>query len=134
MRTGRFLVREHRVLAAIILASALLVRVIVPAGYMPERHGDRVVIAICGGTATMAMTVTGESHHGHHGDDGAGRTAVSPCAFADLAMPWLGGADAALLVAALAFAMTRALLPARVPPHASPRRLRPPLRAPPPLP
>lgn len=119
-------VLNHPALAALILAAALLLRVLVPAGFMPVNDHGRVVIAICSGTSAGAMTMPGMKHH-----DSGGDMAKSPCAFADLALPMQGGADPVLLVAALAFVALLALVRAVPVAPRGPRNLRPPLRGPP---
>jgi len=114
MAALRRLLRTCPALAALIVAAALAVRVLVPAGYMPTLDNGRIVIGICNGYGpmTMAIAVSGLDHHG----DADGHQAQSPCAFADLALPLIG-AVALLLAEAL-------------PPRAA-ARLRPPLRGPP---
>lgn len=98
-------------------------------------HG--IAITLCPGTTpTAAMAMAGGGHHaetGHAGDQapaehGGGEV---PCAFAGLSAPVLGGADAVLMIVALAFTALLLLFAAPrrpVPVHA---RLRPPLRGPP---
>lgn len=128
----RHLLRSHARLAALVLAAALLLRVLVPAGFMPTWVDGRVTLTICPGT-TPAMPAV--ARHGaampgmaHHEDKS---TAQSPCAYADLALPALGSANPALLAAALAFVLALALHRAIPLPPRSADRLRPPLRAPP---
>lgn len=120
--------RSRPWLAALVIAAALALRVLVPAGFMPTVADGRVTLTLCSGVAPAPMVrMPGMMHH-----EGGDR-AQSPCAFADLALPMSGGADPVLLVAALAFVMAVAVR--RVVPLA-PRafaRLRPPLRGPPPI-
>ncbi|QKS01890.1 hypothetical protein F9288_01725 [Sphingomonas sp. CL5.1] len=112
-----------------IVAAALAVRVLVPAGFMPTLDGGRIVIGICNGygPATMAIAIPGLEHH--DGEDGD--RAHSPCAFADLALPMIGGADPVQLAGALLFILALALLLAEALPPRAAARLRPPLRGPP---
>jgi len=127
MAALRRLLRTCPALAALIVAAALAVRVLVPAGYMPTLDNGRVVIGICSGAGPkmMAIAIPGLDHH----DDGD--RVQNPCAFADLALPMIGGADPIQLAGALLFILAVALLLAEtLPPRASPR-LRPPLRGPP---
>lgn len=110
----------------------MLLRLLVPAGFMPTVVDGRPTLTLCPETAPAApmATMPGMAHHGEDADGDADR-AQSPCAYADLALPALGSADAALLDAALAFVLVRALLRAiPLPPRAA-TRLRPPLRGPP---
>ena len=121
-------------LAALILVAALALRVLVPAGFMPSVDGAGPAIMMCSGAGPVAAPAAFQREMaargmiGHAGEEGE---APRGCAFADLALPMLGGADPALLVAALLFAVAAALFHrATLPTCASPR-LRPPLRAPP---
>ena len=118
-------------LAALILVAALLVRVLVPAGFMPTLDNGRVVIGICSGygPTSMAINIPGLEQAGHAGD--AGDQAKSPCAFADLALPMIGGADPIQIAQALLFILAIALLLAETLPPRAPAWLRPPLRGPP---
>lgn len=111
-----------------LFAAVLALRLVVPTGYMPLVAQGRIAIVECPGMATMPMA-TPDRHDapGHHA-----RAMEAPCAFAGLSAPALGGADAVLLLAALAVVAAAAIT--RVPPARPIRRrhLRPPLRAPPP--
>ncbi|WP_298891248.1 hypothetical protein [uncultured Sphingomonas sp.] len=129
MAALRRLLRTCPALAALIVAAALAVRVLVPAGYMPTLDNGRIVIGICNGYGpmTMAIAVSGLDHHG----DADGHQAQSPCAFADLALPLIGGADPIQLAEALLFILAVALLLAEALPPRAAARLRPPLRGPP---
>lgn len=123
----RALLTRHPSLAAIIVAAALLLRLAVPAGFMPVADHGRILIAICSGTgpATRMIAMPGMAHH----DEGG--AAKSPCAFADLALPALGGADPIRLAELLAFILVAALLLAVAVPAAPAPRLRPPPTGPP---
>ena len=110
-----------------------MLRLAVPAGFMPVLHHGQLSLTICSGYGTaaaqpagMASPTPGVEHHdeGKPGTDGS-------CAFADLAQPVIGGADAVQLAAALLFIVAAALFFAAVPPPRAGLRLRPPLRGPP---
>lgn len=128
----RRLFRDHAWIAAFIVAAAMLLRVVVPAGFMPTTGDDgRLTVMVCSGDGSRAMTIAipglgkTEKRGGEHEKPGA------PCAFAGLSAPSLGGADPILLAAALVLA-TLAALTADTPVRSiAARRLRPPLRAPP---
>lgn len=114
--------------AALLLAAALLLRVLVPAGFMPTTQAGALTLAICSGSTPTAPAVAmpGMQHHDEMPNQAPGR-----CAFADLALPLVGGAPLALVAALLLLAFTVALhFQAQRPPRAAPR-LRPPLRGPP---
>jgi hypothetical protein len=126
------------VLAALLVAAALLVRLAVPAGFMPVPGGG-FAITICTGYGPLSPTTTAmpdaphampDMHHQDVGEDG-GSVVSSPCAFADLAMPALSAADPVLLAAALLFVLAAALARAPDLPVRAFPRLRPPLRGPP---
>jgi hypothetical protein len=125
----RRLLRSQPWLAALVLAAALVLRLLVPAGFMPTVSDGRVTLMLCSGTqpAQPMAAMPGMAHHESEGGSMAG----SPCAYADLALPVLGAADVALLVAALAFVMALALRRIVPLPLRAPARLRPPLRGPP---
>jgi hypothetical protein len=125
-RLGTF--ARHPSLAALILAATLLLRVLVPAGFMPVFEQGRVSLALCSGYGPV---VAKPMHHGGH--HMPAQQTQSPCAFADLALPVLGGVDPLILAEALAFVAILALLLAVVATPRTPARLRPPLRAPPAL-
>ena len=137
MGTFRTFLLTRRWLAFGLVVLALSVRALVPAGFMPGGTGERgqvLAISICadgsGGdharqvlipVAGKGSPITGES----------GGKGPSPCAFSALSFAALGGADAVLLAAALAFVL--ALGSAATPPLRLARiaALRPPMRGPP---
>lgn len=126
---------HHRRLAAWLVAATLLLRVLVPTGYMLDVAGGAVTVELCAGYGpmTMARPMPAMARHvgKHDGRTHDGDKAERPCAFAGLNAPALGGADPLLLAVALAFVMAAALR-ADVPPAPRRRRhLRPPLRGPP---
>ena len=142
MRALRYQIAKNPALAAMILAAAMLLRVIVPAGFMPEMSSGRIAIVICSGygtSSTMMMAMPGmdagqstaDQHQGDHRSNDHHGGAEMPCGFSALSLPGLSGADPILLVLAIAAIMALAI-------GASPRlaiapiaRSRPPLRAPP---
>ncbi len=120
-------------LALAIGLAALMLRLAVPAGFMPVLHHGQLSLTICSGFGTAAVQpdrtaspMSGTEHHEESkpGEDGS-------CAFADLALPFIGGADPVQLAAALLFIIAAALFFAAVLPHRAGLRLRPPLRGPP---
>lgn len=123
----RRLISSHRGLAALLIACALALRVLVPAGFMPTVADGTLTVAICSGSGpmTMALAIPGLKH------EAPDMQAQSPCAFADLALPWLGSADPIQLAAALAFILAIAIV--ATPPFRlrRERHTRPPLRGPP---
>jgi hypothetical protein len=131
----RALICDHARLTLVLLALALAVKAVVPAGLMLSAGGDRfLTVTICsestGGTPKqMQIVIPGKQDKGaDHSDAGAKAT---HCAFSGLGQSALGGADPLLLALALAFILLIGLAP--LPPL--PRRdipfLRPQLRGPP---
>ncbi|HEX8450141.1 MAG TPA: hypothetical protein VF652_11175 [Allosphingosinicella sp.] len=134
MGTLRFVLLKHPLLALAIGLAALVLRLAVPAGYMPVVGQPGPALTLCPGGGQAAATA-----HQPHGDPsmpgpahGAdpGDSARS-CAFADLALPAIGGADPFQLAEALTFIPASALLPSSPLPPRAALRLRPPLRGPP---
>lgn len=123
-------------LAALVVLAALAVRLAVPAGYMPVVGVDGVTLSICTGAGPLQMAASGHDMHNMHNMhnmphgqqdiDTQGR-----CAFADLALPAIGGADPFQLAAALAFILAVGLVPLVPLVLRDIPRLRPPLRGPP---
>ena len=135
MTALRRLFLRHRALAGWIVAAALLMKLLVPAGYMPTMAGNSVIIQICSGygpmTMAMAMPIPGPIPGKEQGQDHQQDKAEMPCAFSGLSAPTLAAADPILLALAILFVMVAGArfvvpLPARSPAH-----LRPPLRGPP---
>ena len=130
MPSTRALMLRHPVLVATLLFCALIVRVLVPAGYMPVAGGGALMLQLCPGTAPAAAAPMAGMHHDGAKHDAPGK-AEQPCAFAGLAAPALGSTDPALLLAALAFVLLLAISGGVLTIPAPPSHLRPPLRAPP---
>ncbi|HTG39071.1 DUF2946 family protein [Sphingomonas sp.] len=130
----RRLARDHAPLTALLLAAVLLLRLLMPAGFMPVADGNgSLTVMVCSGEGSRAMTIAipglGErpAKPAPQERDKAG----SPCAFGSLAAAFLGSVDPALLGAALAIVALLALRSVTPAPHRAARHLRPPLRGPP---
>jgi hypothetical protein len=132
-----FLLR-HRALALLLFAAALCIKAAVPAGVMVGSERKVLTIEICADTLgthltrQIAVPVSGKAEGDVDGKAGTHKSDTT-CPFGALAMGSLGGADVALLAAALAFVMALGLAPRAEPTVSAPARLRPPLRAPPAL-
>lgn len=132
MQSLRAFIRDHRRLAMAVFALALCMKMMVPAGFMIGAGAKSFSITICDGrgpalTKQLSLPQTGQSHDnsGEHGK------ASDTCPYAALTMVALSGAQAALLVVALAFIVARGIWPTAVPQPAPVAFLRPPLRGPP---
>lgn len=132
MQLVRQTLLRHRGFVAWLVALALIMKVLVPTGFMIGSTGGRISVQLCDGVAHMASAapMAGMAHHdpkqdGSHKDD-------RPCAFAALSAPSLGGADPLPIVGAIA---SIAFLPAGLAAQRDIRSivafLRPPLRGPP---
>lgn len=129
MAAFRLFLRDHRRFAVLLVALALAMKALMPAGYMVAADGAQVLtITICadaqGGSYTKQIVVP---HSGKHA--APAEQAKDACPYSALSMAMLGGADATLL--ALVFILALGFV-------AAPRlrleqtlRLRPPLRGPP---
>lgn len=81
MRTRRSRAGQGRIVA--LLALALFVRALVPAGWMPVAGPDGVHFALCPDQAPVAHAAPG--HHGGN-DHGQAPAPDQPCAFAGLGL------------------------------------------------
>ena len=125
---------QYRALAAWLIAAALLMKMLVPAGWMTDSSGGAFAIELCSGygPATSVAAEPPMATHGHHHEHGADHgKAEQPCAFAGLAAPALGGADPVVLALAIAFIIAAVFRIAAVTTPRAPVFLRPPLRGPP---
>lgn len=130
-RLRRFLSGDP-LLAGAILALALLMKLVTPAGFMPAVSDGRIVVSMCSasGPTTIVMTIPGLEHGKSEGDGNRGN-AESPCAFAGLSAPSLAAADPDVLAAAIRFVLAIGVRAVSFPAAADPPYLRPPLRGPP---
>lgn len=128
----RTFIARHRGLALWLAAVALLMKVMVPAGYMPSIGGGSVTITLCTGEGVKAVAVALPGAPAER-SDGAKKQqqGTSPCAFTSLWSPASGAIDAALLAIAIAFIMAFGVRPVVQRIVATPAFLRPPLRGPP---
>ena len=118
-------------------ACALVMKVLVPAGFMPVVSAGRVTIEICAGTAPAPMSMaTTMSMPGmaHHADKSGHQGREMPCAFSGLTAPSLAAADPLLLAIAIAFIVALVFRVRAAIPVAARAYLRPHLRGPPPFP
>lgn len=129
MNALRAFFRTHRRLALGVLALALAIKALVPAGYMLSEQAQVLTVAICadasGKQLTKQIVVPAD------GKSGAHAKAEGACAWGLLAMAALGAVDVLLLALALAFILALGLAPSRPPARVQRAYLRPPLRGPP---
>lgn len=128
MQSLRHLVLRHRGLAAAVVALALLIKILVPAGYMVAVEGGIAGITFCTGMGPQPATM--QDMAGHHGDTPQGK-AETPCAFTGLALHTLAAADPYLLAVNIDFVIALAFGAVVAPVFAAPAFLRPPSQGPP---
>ena len=124
----------QRYFAVLVCAATLLLKLLVPAGYMIGSEHGRITIELCSGVAPRAVTITMPGMHGDMPDHGKSQDhgkAETPCAFAGLSTASLGAIDPIQLVILIAFVMAVGLSPAVLPAVIRRGYLRPPLRGPP---
>jgi hypothetical protein len=120
----RALIARRPGMVALLFAAALLLRLLVPAGFMPTSQGGRLAVTLCSG-APAPHAMRGMAHH---------EPAPTPdgrCAFADLAMPVPGEAVAPALALPAPIVAALGERDERAPPPRAPPRLHPPARGPP---
>lgn len=124
----------QRHLAGLICAATLLLKLLVPTGYMIDNDHGRITITICSGTAPRTMTMEMPGLHGDmpdHGKSNDHGKAEMPCAFSGLSAAMLGAIDPIQFAALIVFILALGLIAAVPPPPSRPAYLRPPLRGPP---
>lgn len=125
----------HRCFAALLVALALAMKVLVPAGYMLAPQMTAFTVTICadaqGKRITHEIAVPKKVGHGEGTSDRGKSDTV--CSWSLLAMASLGGTPPVLLALALALILALGFLPAALPVARTASRLRPPLRGPPTL-
>ena len=124
----------QRHFAVLLCAATLLLKLLVPTGYMIANDHGRMTITICSGFGPATMTMDMPGMHGDMPDHGKSKDqskAEMPCAFLGLSAAMLGSIDPIQLVALIDFILALGLI-ATIPPAPSrPAYLRPPLRGPP---
>ena len=131
VRNFRLYLKHRRPWATWLIAAALLMKVIVPAGYMPVISDGAIAIQLCSGFGPEMMAMAMPGMGDHHGEIDHSGKGDMPCGFAGHAPAAIAGADPILLIAAIAFIIATLF---RMPLFRPVRRigyLRPYLRGPP---
>jgi len=135
MQPLRNFLRQHRLLASLLVALALFMKVLVPGGFMLGSATKMLTIEICGDASgthpTKQISVPMGGKSGESQDERG--KADSACPYSALSFASLAGADAWLLATALAFIMALGFLPLAACPPERASWLRPPMRGPPAL-
>jgi hypothetical protein len=90
MATIRRLVATHPAILVLAFAAALLLRALVPSGYMPENKTGRITLAICSGSSTVQQVIE-LPVHGQDKDSNLphAHSDMAPCHFAGHSLPLL---------------------------------------------
>lgn len=124
----------QRYLAVLVCAATLLLKLLVPTGYMVGSDHGRITVTICSGTAPRTITMEMPGMHGDMADHGKSKDhgrAEMPCAFSGMSAAMLGSIDPVQLAALIVFILALGLIAAIPPASSRPAYLRPPLRGPP---
>ncbi|WP_242152743.1 DUF2946 family protein [Sphingomonas sp. BAUL-RG-20F-R05-02] len=125
----------YRCFAALICVATLLLKLIVPTGFMIQNDHSRVQIVLCSGTTSSEMTLGMPGMHADrtgHGTSSNHGKAEMPCAFVGLSAAMAGVTDPVLVTALVAFIMATGLAATALTKAAGDAVwLRPPLRGPP---
>lgn len=104
------LIVRYRWLAIWLVGAALMMKMLVPAGFMPTVSSSTILIQLCSanGLQTVMMKIPGKAGDSDTADH---QQAEMPCAFSGLSSPTLAGADPILLARAIAFILAAGFLP-----------------------
>jgi len=130
----RAIIRDHARLMLVLLALALVVKAVIPTGYMLSASGERfLTVTICadasGTPKQMQIAIPAKQDPGDDHSDEASK--ATHCAFSGLGHSALGGTDRLLLAAALAFILLIGFAPLPALAARDIPFLRPQLRGPP---
>jgi hypothetical protein len=133
MNLMRALILGHRQLAMLLLALALCVKALVPAGFMVERKAMVLTVSICadglGARTTQQMVIPMKPDPASHGGEQSKRD--GSCGFTSLGFGALAVADSALLAAAMLFILALGFTAVVQRRFVAPVRLLPPAQGPP---
>ena len=130
----------QRHLALLVCVAALLLKLLVPAGYMIGSDHGRFSVTICSGVEPRTVTMVMPGMHGdmahlgkskEHGNSKDHGKAEMPCAFAGLSAAALGAIDPLQLAALVGFILAVGVIGLALPAPSTTPHLRPPLRGPP---
>lgn len=132
MQGIRVLISRHRAAAMWLAVLALLVKALVPAGYMVGQTGARTFdIIVCSDPTGMPVAQKLVIPFENKGEHDGKRTANGDCAFTSLGHSAAPAVDPELLLAAIAFILALGFTSLAAPSLRGFPHLRPPLRGPP---
>lgn len=120
-------------LTVLICAATLLLKLLVPTGYIIDGDHGRIAITICSGVTPAAMTMVMPGMHSDMADHGTSNDhgkPEMPCAFAGLSAAMTGAIDPIQLAALIVFILTLGMIASIAPAPSRRAHLRPPLRGP----
>lgn len=126
----RALLLRHRAIFATVLALALAIKALVPAGYMLSATSHSFTVTVCSGMAGEQTVITIPGKPRDAEKNAMDRQQCHASAFDHAAM---GGTDPFLLATAIAFILALGFAPVSIPARRSIRFQTPPLRGPPAL-
>ena len=118
----------------LLCAATLVLKLLVPTGYMIDSNHGRITITICSGTGPATIATEMPGMHGGMADHGKSKDhgkAEMPCAFSGLSAAMTGAIDPIQLIALIAFVLALGLVATVIPAPLRRVYLRPPLRGPP---
>lgn len=124
----------QRHFAVLLCAVTLLLKLLVPTGYMIDNDHGRMTVTICSGFGPATVTMDMPGMHGDMPDHGKSKDhgkAEMPCAFSGFSAAMLGSIDPVQVAALIVFIQALGLIAIVPPPPSRPAYLRPPLRGPP---
>lgn len=127
----RRLAMSNRMLAGMVIALALAMKLFIPTGFMPTLDDGHIVVSVCSGMGQTKMVIAIPGLEKSQSKDGQHSKAEQPCAFAGLSAPSLAAVDPLLLAIAILFVLALGIRPLAKPASKAPPYLRPPLRGPP---
>jgi hypothetical protein len=132
MQGIRALIRRHQAAALWLVALALLVKALVPSGYMVGQSGTRTFdIIVCSDPTGMAVTQKLVIPFDNKGEHDSKQAAKGDCAFTALGHGAAPATDPMLLLAAIAFILALGFTSLAAPTLRGFPHIRPPLRGPP---
>lgn len=112
MGTFRTFIAHHRAAIALLLACALALKLLVPAGYMPAP--GQLAIQLCTGEGVRTVLIDRDGQRIPDGQPHQASVAM-PCAYAGLVAPVLSATPPSLLVIAILFVLASGIRPATTP-------------------
>ena len=130
MQAIRHLLAQRHI-AVLLCAATLMLKLLVPTGYMIDSNHGRMIITICSGTGPASIAMEMHGGMADHGKSKNHGKAEMPCAFSGLSAAMTGAIDPTQLSALIAFVLALGLVANILPAPSRPAYLRPPLRGPP---